>query len=351
MFVDSAVVTFTAGNGGNGCVSFRREKYIPHGGPNGGDGGDGGSVILVSDTNQNSLIDFKFKRIIKAEKGRPGMGSNKTGRGGEDQVIHVPPGTLIKSYPEGHVLFDFHEAGLEFLMAKGGQGGKGNARFKTSTNQAPKFAQNGTHGETIKVMLELKLIAFAGLVGLPNAGKSTLISKISSAKPKIADYPFTTLNPHLGVVYHEYDSLVVADIPGIIEGAHLGEGMGLDFLRHIERNKVLVFLLDVSPYTEQTPLETLEILRDELKSYKSGLMRKHQLVVANKIDLLPDSLDEDREKIVEIPPHIAELKDYCRDHQLPYMEISGAKGTNLQQLKNKLFELYLSKEEPGKKSS
>ncbi|MCP5106221.1 MAG: GTPase ObgE [bacterium] len=337
MFIDSAVVTFIAGKGGDGCVSFRREKYIPKGGPDGGDGGSGGSIILVSENTNNSLIHFKYNRIIKAKKGANGSSSNKTGKGGEDTILPVPAGTVIKSYPEEIPLFDFAEVGMRFTIAQGGKSGSGNARFKSSTNQAPKFAQSGTKGEELTVMLELKLIAFAGLVGLPNAGKSTLISKISGAKPKIADYPFTTLVPHLGVVYSDYDSLVVADIPGIIEGAHDGEGMGIQFLRHIERNKVLVFLLDVSPYAEARPLDTLMVLREELKAYKSNMMRKRQLVVANKIDLLEpnDESGEDMEKI-------AELKNHCGENNIPYIEISAIEGSNLDELKRKLFELYRS---------
>jgi len=332
MFVDSAVVTFAAGNGGDGCVSFRREKYVPRGGPNGGDGGSGGSIILVSESSNKSLVDFKFKRIIKAQRGSPGSGSNRTGKNGEDNIIAVPAGTVIKTYPGEKPLFDFSKEGMTFTLAKGGKGGLGNARFKSSTNRTPKYAQKGTKGEEITVMLELKLIAFAGLVGLPNAGKSTLISKISGAKPKIADYPFTTLVPHLGVVYYEFDSLVVADIPGIIEGAHRGEGMGLDFLRHIERNKVLIFLLDVSPYTETPPLETMLVLRNELKSYKANLVRKKQLVVANKMDLLEES-GTGRE-------HVDALQNYCRENGFPYLEISALKEQNLMQFKTKLFELY-----------
>ncbi len=332
MFVDSAVVTFIAGKGGDGCVSFRREKYVPKGGPNGGDGGNGGNIILVSESSNNSLVDFKFKRIVKADKGIPGSGSNKTGKNGEDKMIAVPAGTVIKTYPDEKPLFDFSEEGMTFTLAKGGKGGQGNARFKSSTNRAPKYAKKGVKGEEITVLLELKLIAFAGLVGLPNAGKSTLISKISGAKPKIADYPFTTLVPHLGVVYNEYDSLVVADIPGIIEGAHRGEGMGLSFLKHIERNKVLIFLLDVSPYTETPPLGTLLTLREELKSYKASMVRKKQLVVANKIDLLEEDA-AGRE-------HVDVLQKYCRAKGLSYLEISALKEQHLRQFKNKLFELY-----------
>jgi GTP-binding protein len=332
MFVDSAVVTFAAGKGGDGCVSFRREKYIPRGGPNGGDGGHGGSIILVSQKKHSSLIDFKFKKVIKAEKGANGSGSNKTGKNGENKIIHVPAGTVIRTFPEKKPIFDFSKEGMRFTLVKGGKGGLGNAHFKSSTNQAPRYAQKGTEGESLTVFLELKLIAFAGLVGLPNAGKSTLISKISGAKPKIADYPFTTMVPHLGVVYKDFDSLVVADIPGIIKGAHRGEGMGLQFLRHIERNKVLIFLLDVSPYAEIPPMNALSILQDELKFYKTNLLRKKHFVTANKIDLLTEN-GKNREKIDELINH-------CATKNIPYVEISALKGINLTPFKEKLFELY-----------
>ncbi|MCP4155733.1 MAG: GTPase ObgE [bacterium] len=332
MFVDSAVVTFTAGKGGDGCVSFRREKFVANGGPNGGDGGNGGNIILISDKSTHSLVDFKFKRNIKSDKGINGSGSNKTGRNGKDHVIKVPAGTIVKTHPDEKTLFDFSEEGMEFVVVRGGNGGAGNARFKTSIHQSPRNAKKGEEGEVLTVMLELKLIAFAGLVGFPNAGKSTLISKISGAKPKIADYPFTTLTPHLGVVYRDFDSLVVADIPGIIEGAHKGEGMGINFLKHIERNRVLVFLLDVSPFADQQPLEALKILRDELKSYKTGMLRKKQLIAANKIDLLDD--DEGSRDGLE------ELREYAKKEHIPFLELSGVKGINLEAFKSKLFELY-----------
>lgn len=340
MFVDSAVVTFVGGKGGDGCVSFRREKYIPRGGPDGGDGGDGGSIILVSRSASFSLIDYKFKDIIKAERGFSGSGSNRTGKSGQDMTLTVPAGVLVKTYPEGKLLFDFTREDMEFIIVKGGRGGKGNSRFKTSVNQAPRQSTPGQPGETLQVTLELKLIAFAGLVGFPNAGKSTLISKISGARPKIADYPFTTLTPHLGVVYQDYESLVVADIPGIIEGAHTGEGMGLNFLKHIERNRTLIFLIDGSPYEPHTPLETLEILRDELKAYSSRLLKKKALVVVNKTDLI-DTLEENTGS----RPHpkrkeIAKLEKYCVKNNLNFMTISAVKETNLAQFKNKLFELY-----------
>jgi GTPase len=334
MFIDTAVVTFIAGKGGDGCASFRREKYIPKGGPNGGDGGDGGSITLISKNSTYSLIDFKNKRIIRAPKGVNGMGSNKTGKSGEDKIIYVPPGTVVKTFPDERLIFDFYEEDLSFTIVNGGKGGLGNTHFKSSANQAPTYAQPGKPGESLKVSLELKLIAFAGLVGFPNAGKSTLISKVSGAKPKIADYPFTTLVPNLGVLYQGYKSLVMADIPGIIEGAHKGEGMGLNFLRHIERNKVLVFLIDVSPFAELEPLETLEILQDELKSYKNALARKKRLVVANKTDLLGDGKNNPERR------KLGELEEYCSQHRLPFMEISAIKEQNLNQFKSKLFELY-----------
>jgi GTP-binding protein len=332
MFVDSAVVTFAAGKGGDGCVSFRREKYIPKGGPNGGNGGNGGSIILVSQKNYHSLIDFKYKKIIKAQKGANGSGSNKTGKNGENKIIYVPAGTVIKSFPDEKPIFDFSKEDMTFTLVKGGKGGLGNTHFKSSTNQTPRFAQKGTKGESLTVILELKLIAFAGLVGLPNAGKSTLISKISRAKPKIADYPFTTIEPHLGVVYKDFDSLVVADIPGIIQGAHRGEGMGIQFLRHIERNKVLIFLLDVSPFAEIPPMDALSVLQDELKFYKTNLLRKKHFVTANKIDLLTKN-GKNREKIDV-------LKNHCFKNNIPYVEISAREEINLMQFKEKLFELY-----------
>ncbi|MCP4217600.1 MAG: GTPase ObgE [bacterium] len=339
MFVDSTVVTFAAGKGGDGCVSFRREKFVPRGGPNGGDGGSGGDIILVSGVNAHSLVDLKFQKIVKSPKGANGTGSNKTGRGGQNRIVNVPPGTIVKTYPDEKLLFDFTKEGMEFVIAKGGRGGLGNSHFKSSVHQTPKFSQPGEDGESITVVVELKLIAFAGLVGLPNAGKSTLISKISSAKPKIADYPFTTLFPNLGVVYNDFDSLVVADIPGIIEGAHQGEGMGLNFLKHIERNKVLIFIVDISPYTTEPPLETLKMLQQELKFYKSALARKKILVLGNKIDLMhtPEDNPEHHQRVKDVA-------DYCASTNTPYLEISAAKSINLAKLKATLFKLHHGKD-------
>jgi len=330
MFVDRTVVTFIAGKGGNGCVSFRREKFIPKGGPNGGDGGDGGNIILKSTDNNHSLVDFKYRNIVKAKNGSNGSGANKTGRNGKDEILVIPSGTVIKTYPDERLMFDFSRENMELVIAKGGKGGRGNARFKSSVHQVPKTAESGKKGETIKVVLELKLIAFAGLVGLPNAGKSTLISKISSAKPKIADYPFTTLSPHLGVIYKEYNSLVIADIPGIIEGAHRGDGMGLDFLKHIERNEVLIFLIDLADPTKVSSLEVFKILKNELVSYKASLLKKTFLVVGNKIDLVNQTQEEKS----------TELESYCLKNGIGYLGISALKGINLDEFKNKLFEFY-----------
>lgn len=333
MFVDRTVITFRAGNGGNGCVSFRREKFVPRGGPDGGDGGNGGSVILFSDPDVHSLVDFKNQRNIRAQNGEPGRGKNKTGRSGMDARVAVPPGTVIKTHPDEHLIYDFDGPGQEFVLADGGRGGRGNTRFKSSVNQAPRRADNGTPGESVTVVLELKLIAFAGLVGLPNAGKSTLISRISGARPRIADYPFTTLTPNLGVVYHEYDNLVIADIPGIIEGAHRGEGMGLSFLRHIERNRVIVYLVDVSGLDQSDPLATFRLLRGELAAHNPGLLKKGSIVVGNKTDLIQDGEREGADR----------LRKHCASEGLPYLEISALAGRNLDALKKLLFDLYHGK--------
>lgn len=313
-------------------MSFRREKFVPRGGPDGGDGGDGGSVILECKDGKHSLVDFKYQQLIKAEHGVHGMGSNKTGKNGRDKFVIVPMGTVIKTYPDEKIMKDFSTEGERFTIVRGGRGGRGNTHFKSSVTRAPRRAESGQKGEVLRVVLELKLIAFAGLVGLPNAGKSTLISKISSARPKIADYPFTTLYPNLGVVYRDYDSLVIADIPGIIEGAHKGDGMGLEFLRHIERNTVLVLLIDLSDFRESPPLQTLTVLKNELKSYRSDLLKKKIFVVGNKTDLLDETGREAS----------ASLRQHCRDHGIAYLEISALKGINLEAFKNGLFEFYYS---------
>jgi GTPase len=286
MFIDYAEVEVLAGRGGKGAVTFRREKYVPKGGPSGGNGGKGGSIIIKAYHNLSTLLDFRYKRIYKADDGDPGGNSLKDGRNGEDIYINVPVGTVIKDVESGEVLFDLDEDGKEVVIARGGKGGRGNSNFATSTNQAPRFAEPGLEGETRKIALELKLIADVGLVGFPNAGKSTLISRISAAKPKIADYPFTTLEPNLGIVrYRDYQSFTVADIPGIIEGAHEGKGLGHQFLRHIERTRLLLFLIDI---TSEDYQKDYNILLNELKSYSSELVKKRKIVSLSKNDLAGD---------------------------------------------------------------
>lgn len=286
MFIDYAEILVRSGNGGDGAVAFRREKYVPKGGPAGGNGGDGGSVIIIADHNLHTLLDFKYNRKYEAGSGAPGGTSLKDGKNGEDAVIKVPVGTLIKDKSSGEILYDFKEENSTLVIAKGGKGGKGNSNFATSTNQAPRFAENGKPGEEKNIILELKLIADVGLVGFPNAGKSTFISSVSAARPKIADYPFTTLKPNLGIVhYKDHQSMTVADIPGIIEGAHEGKGLGLQFLRHIERTKVLLIMIESIAEDIQVQYSTLI---NELKNYSEVLSKKKTVVAISKIDLLSE---------------------------------------------------------------
>ena len=285
-FFDEAFITVQSGNGGRGCVSFRREKFIPRGGPDGGDGGKGGDVILKSTSQRRTLYPFRFRREFKAKNGGHGQGKKKTGKNGGDLIIETPPGTLIKDAETNDLLKDFTQPGESFIVAKGGRGGQGNCRFKTSTHRGPRFAQPGESGQVLKLKLELKLIADVGLIGLPNAGKSTLISVISSATPKIADYPFTTLTPNLGVVQTGWGKpFVVADIPGLIEGAHKGAGLGIRFLRHIERTHILVHLMDTSAIDPQDPLTGYDTINGELAGYSPQLAEKSQILVLNKMDL------------------------------------------------------------------
>jgi GTPase len=285
MFIDEARIFVKAGSGGNGTVSFRREKYVPHGGPDGGDGGDGGDLIMAVDVNENTLIRFKFSQHFHAESGKHGEGAKKHGQNGENIVIPVPLGTIVRDEATGEIIADLSEPGDKVVVAKGGRGGRGNARFATATNQAPRRADNGIPGEERTIILELKLLADVGLVGLPNSGKSTLLSRVSSAHPKIADYPFTTLQPILGIVsYGEGKSFVMADIPGIIEGAHEGKGLGLRFLRHIERTKILLFLIDC---THEDPVDEYRKLLRELILYSEKFQEKPKFVALTKIDLLP----------------------------------------------------------------
>ncbi|MCK4932257.1 MAG: GTPase ObgE [Candidatus Aminicenantes bacterium] len=322
MFVDQVKVTLRAGKGGDGCVSFRRERGIPRGGPDGGRGGNGGSLFLISTESINSLAYFRFHPINKAKKGAHGEGRNRQGRSGTDLELRVPIGTVVREIDKEDILFDFVSPDLKFLAAQGGKGGRGNASFATSTHQSPRFRQEGQPGEEKELMLELKLIADVGLVGYPNVGKSTLISQISAAKPVIADYPFTTLVPNLGVVdVDEFRSFVVADIPGLIEDAHLGHGLGIKFLKHIERTKILVHIIDISPYSQRDPVEDFHTVKKELEAFDPSLVKRTQIVVANKIDLLPGS--EER---------LEKLKKQAKQEGLPFFAISALQKIGLKQV-------------------
>ena len=285
MFIDRARIFVKAGDGGNGCVSFRREKFVPKGGPDGGDGGDGGNVILQVDPHLHTLLDFHYKQHFRAQRGRHGEGGKRAGARGKDRILRVPPGTQVYDDETGELLADLVEPGQQVVVARGGKGGKGNAAFATATRQTPRYAQPGTKGEERWIRLELKIIADVGLVGFPNAGKSTLLAKVSAARPKIAEYPFTTLQPNLGLVrVDDSHSFVMADIPGLIEGAHRGKGLGLQFLRHIERTRLLLFLIEA---TSKNARKDFEVLQHELRSYSEKLARKPALVALTKIDLIP----------------------------------------------------------------
>lgn len=285
MFIDKAKIYVKAGDGGNGCVSFRREKYVPHGGPDGGDGGKGGDVILRASEDLHTLVDFQYRPHYKAQRGDHGRGANKFGKKGKDLIIKIPLGTVVYDEQTGDVLADLTGQNQELIVAHGGRGGRGNTKFKSSTHRSPRIAEKGAPGDEVTLVLELKLIADAGLIGYPNAGKSTLLSRISSAHPKIADYPFTTLAPQLGVVKVDaYSSFVLADIPGLIDGAHKGVGLGYEFLRHIERTRLLVHVVDIGGYRDKEPLENFHAVCSELKLYSSKLAKKKQVVALNKID-------------------------------------------------------------------
>ncbi len=302
MFVDYTKVELHAGKGGPGCVSFRREKYIPKGGPDGGNGGRGGNIIAKGDNNLHTLQDIRYSRIYRAKNGTPGSSSMKTGKDGEDIIIRVPLGTIIRNVESNLVAADLLEEGEEVIICKGGIGGKGNINFKSSTHQTPRYAQPGTAGETGEFEFELKVLADVGLVGLPNAGKSTLLSVLSKARPKIADYPFTTLEPHLGIVKTgEYQSFLMADIPGLIEGASAGKGLGHQFLRHIERNRLLLFLIDGNV---ENPPEVFNTLKNELKTYNEALLLKPMILVRTKGDALHNV---DESKWETIPEYLMEI--------------------------------------------
>lgn len=332
-FVDETMITVQSGDGGDGCVSFRREKYVPRGGPDGGDGGDGGNVILKSTPRKRTLYDFHFKRHFKAENGRHGQGKQKTGRRGKDLIIEIPPGTLIVEAESGQLLADLVRPDEVFVAARGGRGGLGNTRFKSSTNRAPRTAKPGQSGCIVQLKLELKLIADVGLVGLPNAGKSTLIAAISSARPKTAAYPFTTLSPNLGVVHTDYsEPFVVADIPGLIEGAHNGAGLGIRFLRHIERTRILVHLIDVSGIEPQNPRQAYDTVNTELASYSQSLADKPQIIVLNKMDL-------------EGSESKASLFSAALGAET-ILSISAVSGTGLKQLTSRIISLLDEMNEP-----
>jgi len=285
-FIDEAIITVQSGDGGRGCVSFRREKFIPRGGPDGGDGGKGGDVVFVATSRRRTLYQFRYRNKLKAKNGVYGQGKQKAGKNGEDLKIEIPLGTLVFNAKTGRLIKDFVKAGEAFVIAKGGRGGLGNARFKSSTNRTPRFAQPGEPGETLTLKIELKLLADVGIIGLPNAGKSTLISAISSAQPKIAGYPFTTLTPNLGVVQTDKgEPFVVADIPGLISGAHKGAGLGIRFLKHIERTRILVHLIDISSIDTNHPLNVYNTINMELALYSKNLAKKPQIVVLNKLDI------------------------------------------------------------------
>jgi GTPase len=330
MFIDEATIRIKAGDGGNGCLAFRREKFVPRGGPSGGDGGKGGDVIMESSERHNTLVHFRFNPEYKAQRGRHGEGSNKTGREGVDVVLKVPVGTIVYDADSGERVHDFSSPDDRMVIARGGRGGRGNARFTTSTHQAPREHEDGRPGEERTLRLELKLLADVGLVGYPNAGKSTLISRISAARPKIADYPFTTLEPNLGVVVvgdppHE-SSFVVADIPGLIEGAHEGAGLGTQFLRHIERTRLLVHLVDVSDASGRPdPVKDFEVIVGELSSFGAALENKPMLLVASKCDVANKT-------------KLAKLRKYAKAHDLEFFSISAVTGDGVEKLKYAIAE-------------
>ncbi|HEY1239864.1 MAG TPA: GTPase ObgE [Bryobacteraceae bacterium] len=331
MFIDEVRILVKAGDGGNGCLAFRREKFVPRGGPSGGDGGRGGDVVLVANEHQNTLLQFRYNPEHKAERGRHGEGSNRTGADGRSIEVDVPVGTVVYDEATGERLFDFTHPGERLTVARGGHGGKGNARFATSTHQAPTEHEPGRSGEEKRLRLELKLLADVGLVGFPNAGKSTLISRISAARPKIADYPFTTLEPNLGVVeLPDYRSFVVADIPGLIEGAHLGHGLGIQFLRHIERTRLLIHLVDVSEASGRDPVHDFDTVMEELASFSDDLVKKPMIVVASKMDIAQD------------PARVESLRAHAAERDLAFFQISSATGQGIDTLKFAMSERILA---------
>lgn len=335
MFTDYAKIIIKSGDGGNGAVSFRREKYVAAGGPDGGDGGRGGSIYFIVDPDSNTLVDFRFKKKFKAENGKNGEGARRYGKSGEDLYVKVPIGTLIKDAETGKIIADLSHKGQKELILPGGRGGKGNSHFATSTRQAPRFSQDGEKGIEKEVILELKLLADVGLIGFPNVGKSTFLSKTTSATPKIADYHFTTLEPNLGVVKNDYgESFVIADIPGIIEGASNGTGLGLQFLRHIERTRLLLHVIDVSGIEGRNPVDDFKTINEELKSYSEKLSKRKQIIVANKIDSMQDeNLYNDLEKL-------------AKENNIEIFKISAVTGEGISELLKRVSQVL--KELPKK---
>ena len=336
MFVDYAKITIKSGDGGNGARSFRREKYVAAGGPDGGDGGKGGDIIFRVDPDENTLINFRYNKKYKAENGENGRGSNCYGKSGKDLYIDVPIGTVVKDAKTGRVIADLSKQGEEKIVLKGGRGGKGNSHFATSTRQAPNFSQEGESGTELEVILELKLLADVGLIGYPNVGKSTILSMVTSATPKIADYEFTTIQPNLGVVKNEYgDSFVIADIPGIIEGASSGVGLGIQFLRHIERTRLLLHVIDISGFSGRDPVDDFYKINEELKKYSEKLSKRKQIIVANKSDIMKDENDYIR------------LEELAKENDMEIYKISAATNKGLNTLFNRVSEVLkdLPKEE------
>ncbi|MCK4847097.1 MAG: GTPase ObgE [Deltaproteobacteria bacterium] len=326
-FIDEVEITVKGGDGGRGCVSFRREKFVPRGGPNGGDGGRGGNVVFLAEERITSLIDLRYKRIYKGGMGTHGQTSDCHGKQGEDIFIRIPVGTIITDGDTGELLGDLTKDGVEYIAMAGGRGGRGNARFATATNQAPRHAQPGEIGEERKLKLELKLLADVGIIGFPNAGKSTLISSISAAKPKVADYPFTTLKPHLGVVeFGDFGGFVIADIPGLVEGAHTGKGLGIRFLKHIERTSIFIHMLDVSSGRMGEPLEDYKVIKNELKEFNPELAERSEVVVFSKMDAVIDDPEE-----VE---RLSDLLTYFTAQGIKVFKISSVTGAGLKDLVN-----------------
>jgi GTP-binding protein len=336
VFIDEAKIQLAAGDGGNGCLAFRREKFVPRGGPSGGDGGRGGDVILEANPHLNTLLKFRYNREFRGERGRHGEGSNRHGKDGANVTVTLPVGTVVYDAASGEKLWDFVTPGQQVVAAKGGRGGRGNARFATSTNQAPRRTEPGAPGQKRDLRLELKLLADVGLVGFPNVGKSTLISRLSAARPRIADYPFTTLEPCLGVVgLDEERSFVMADIPGLIAGAHEGKGLGIRFLRHVERTRLLLHLIDVAELSGRDPVEDYHVIMNELASFSPVMAAKPMLLVASRIDAAGES---DR---------LTRLREFCRERGLPLQEVSGVTGQGLEELKQAIWASLEQLPRPG----